>query len=299
MKSGTAASVSKYAQLSKQRKVAAFVTTILLSPSSPLTSAVASFQTSTFPHVTKSQSVSKPCTHRFMTASDSSDPNPLKELGLPSPLILGSGSFTRKLILKEMNIPYILKVRPIDERIIGDRRDGSDPKKLVMTLARAKGEHLIQGLLDNDNNGADSVGKEESVMEEKFNLNIDALGMKEYIVLTADQVVTCNNSILEKPDSINQAKSFVKKYGTSPPSTVGAVMLTHLPSGISVSGVDTAQINFSQMLSKDDCNEDGKVGLADDLIDRLVENGAPVMSCAGGLMVSVHYGKISTNSLLF
>eukprot|EP00553_Chaetoceros_curvisetus_P003078 CAMPEP_0204611960 /NCGR_PEP_ID=MMETSP0717-20131115/74_1 /ASSEMBLY_ACC=CAM_ASM_000666 /TAXON_ID=230516 /ORGANISM="Chaetoceros curvisetus" /LENGTH=264 /DNA_ID=CAMNT_0051623837 /DNA_START=192 /DNA_END=986 /DNA_ORIENTATION=+ len=226
-----------------------------------------------------------------MTTSDSSDPNPLKDLGLPSPLILGSGSFTRKLILKEMNIPYILKVRPIDERIIGDRRDGSDPKKLVMTLARAKGEYLIQGLLDNDNNGGDSVGKEESVMEEKFNLNIDALGMKEYIVLTADQVVTCNNSILEKPDSINQAKSFVKKYGTSPPSTVGAVMLTHLPSGISVSGVDTAQINFSQKLSKDDCNEDGKVGLADDLIDRLVENGAPVMSCAGGLMVEHPFVK--------
>lgn len=188
-----------------------------------------------------------------------------------------------------MNIPYILKVRPIDERNIGDRSDGSDPKQLVMTLARAKGEHLIQGLMLHEKNGNEIQPAAEEV-EDKYNLNMESLNMKEFIVLTADQVVTCNNSILEKPTSISEAKEFVKRYGTSPPSTVGAVMLTHIPSGISVSGVDTAQINFSQKLSEDG-DGNGNGGMAESLIDRLIEDGAPVMSCAGGLMVEHPFVK--------
>lgn len=220
------------------------------------------------------------------SASDSVT-NPLMEMGLP-PLVLGSGSFTRKLILKEMNIPFILKVKPIDERNIGDRTDGSDPKSLVMTLAKAKGDALVEGLLNNDgkSSGGDGGDGDNDTVEDKYNLNLSACGMEmeEYIVLTADQVVTCNNSILEKPDTIDQAKEFVAKYGTNPPSTVGAVVLTHIPSMITTSGVDTAQINFSKRLSDDALS-------AGDLIDRLLKDNAPVLSCAGGLMVEHPFVK--------
>ena len=65
-----------------------------------------------------------------------------------------------------------------------------------------------------------------------------------WIVLTGDQVVTHDGAILEKPLDIHQAKSFVSRYATSPPSTVGSVVLTHFPSGIQVSGVDSATIVF-------------------------------------------------------
>jgi len=98
---------------------------------------------------------------------------------------------------------------------------------------------------------------------------------KEWIVLTADQVVTHSNSILEKPSDIKQAKEFVSKYAASPPSTVGSVILTHFPSKISVSGVDISTIHFKPSLGEE----------YGELIDRLLEDGAPVLSCAGGLMV--------------
>jgi septum formation protein len=201
-------------------------------------------------------------------------------MGLPSPLILGSGSFTRKLILKEMGIDYILKVRPIDEKGIGDRSMGSDPKRLVSTLAKAKGDYLIQGLLDPNivNGNMISSSKEENIdsddviLHEKFDLSYYKEG-DECIVLTADQVVTHANAILEKPKDILEAKAFVERYADSPPATVGAVVLTHLPSMVQVSGVDTATIHFKETVKG--CN----------LIERLLEDDAPVLDCAGGLMV--------------
>lgn len=61
-------------------------------------------------------------------------------------------------------------------------------------------------------------------------------------------------------------------YASEPCSTVGSVVLTHLPSGLQVSGVDTATIHFKPTI-------DG------DLVDRLLQEDAPILSCAGGLMV--------------
>ena len=177
--------------------------------------------------------------------------DPMIELGLPRPLILGSGSFTRKLILKEMGIEYELIVRSIDEKGLGDRN--GDPSELVLTLAKAKGDYLVSCLnADPELLPSSSSG---------------------FIVLTADQVVTHDGSILEKPESIEEAKMFVHGYGSVPPKTVGACVLTHIPTGIQVSGVDTAQINFAPTVA------------TSDLIDQLLQEDAPVLSCAGGLMV--------------
>ena len=143
-----------------------------------------------------------------------------------------------------MGIPFILKVRPIDERNIGDRSDGSNPSKLVMELAKAKSEALISALLANEKPNEESN-------EEKYDMTLPP-ELKECIVLTGDQVVTCKDSILEKPDNVTQAKEFVAKYGTVPPSTVGSVVLTHLPSKISVSDVDISTIHFKSSLSEAD-----------------------------------------------
>lgn len=182
--------------------------------------------------------------------------NPLTENNLPAPLLLGSGSFTRKLILSEMNIPFHKLVREIDERSLGDRSKDA-PTDLVLLLAKAKMDHLIDEIQAGNCSGDLPAG-----------LTSD----NEWVVLTGDQVVTHDGNILEKPDSIEQAKQFVEGYARSPCSTVGSCVLTHLPSGIQVSGVDTATIYF-------------KPTITGEIIDKLLELGAPVLSCAGGLMI--------------
>ena len=207
--------------------------------------------------------------------------DPLSALNLPSPLILGSGSFTRKLILKEMNIPFILKVKPINEYEIGTREDQSYAKDLVMTLAKAKADALIQGLVETNSNHDDDHDQED-IQDDNFNLKLpNYTPTQEYLVLTADQVVTCNNQILEKPTSIEEAHTFIEQYANHPPQTVGSVVITHLPSGKQVSDIDISTINFKATI-KDDCKN---------LVDRLLGDDAPILSCAGGLMVEHPFVK--------
>jgi septum formation protein len=185
----------------------------------------------------------------------SSAADPLESYGLPRPLLLGSASFTRKLILKEMGVEFHKLVRPIDEKALGDRSNDV-PADLVLTLAKAKMNHLCQEI---------QAGRCKDDLP-KSNSNTS------WVVLTGDQVVTCEGMILEKPESIQEAKDFVSRYATSPPSTVGSCVLTHLPSGIQVAGVDTATIHFRPTIPSD-------------LIDKLLEQNEPILSCAGGLMV--------------
>ena len=182
--------------------------------------------------------------------------DPILIKNLPSPLILGSASFTRKLILTEMGINHELLVRPIDEKNIGNRLKDK-PSDLVLKLAIAKANHLLKEI-------------DASISDNDFPLFHREEG---WLVLTADQVVTHNGAILEKPTSINEAKEFVEGYAHSPPSTVGSCVITHFPSLIQVSGVDTSEIKFRSSIS--DCN----------MIERLVDDDAPVLKCAGGLMI--------------
>jgi septum formation protein len=194
------------------------------------------------------------------TTTPSIEEDPLAHFGLPQPLLLGSASFTRKLILKEMNVNFVKVVRPIDEKSLGDRCQDA-PKDLVLKLAKAKMDHLVQEI---------QAGNCQDDLPTSNNNNNN----EEWIVLTGDQVVvTCQGHILEKPESIDEAKAFVDSYGQSPPATVGSCVLTHLPSGIQVSGVDTATIHFRPTVA------------TADLIDNLLKDNAPVLSCAGGLMI--------------
>lgn len=159
-----------------------------------------------------------------------------------------------------MGVPFYILVRPIDEKGLGDRsRDA--PADLVLTLAKAKMEHLVNEIQAN-----------HCEVELKDAFRDDATKNHSMVILTGDQVVTCDGDILEKPESVDEAREFVSKYGSRPPSTVGSCVLTHLPSGIQVSGVDTATIHF-------------KADTPASLVDTLVAEDAPVMSCAGGLMV--------------
>lgn len=192
--------------------------------------------------------------------TDDKDDNPLSRNELPTPLLLGSASFTREQILSEMNVPYIKLVRPIDERVIGDRN--GDPKELVMTLANAKMDHLL-----------DEIHNEKCV-EELQSAERDENECRDWIVLTADQVVTHGGKILEKPESVEEAHTFVRGYADGTPvSTHGACVIVHLPSGLRTSGVDTASVYFGPTIAESN------------LVDRLLQEDAPILGCAGGLMI--------------
>jgi septum formation protein len=104
-------------------------------------------------------------------------------------------------------------------------------------------------------------------------LGLERIQEKNFLVLTGDQVMTCIGTTLEKPEGVQQAKHFVSQYPTHLPSTVGSCVLTHIPTGIQVAGVDTATVHF-------DSNFDGAT-----LVDELLQEEAPILSCAGGLMV--------------
>lgn len=201
-------------------------------------------------------------TDNTITMSTTPQGDPLATYGFPQPLLLGSASFTRKLILKEMNVNYHIVVRAIDEQGIGDRSKDA-PADLVRTLAQAKMDHLVREI---------QAGNCRDDLPTNADTDDTNTRIKSWIVLTGDQVVTCNGEILEKPESIEQARDFVARYAHHPPSTVGSCVLTHLPSGVTVAGVDTATIHFLKTIPAD-------------LIDRLVQDDAPVLSCAGGLMV--------------
>lgn len=214
-----------------------------------------------------------------MTTDASSVPSvtnndPLSDRGFKNPLVLGSGSFTRRLILKEMGVPFHRVVRPIDEKSVGaDLRSACDhdadaPSRLVTRLASAKADALVEGLED----GSLALPPRSDDDDD------------EWVVLTADQVVVATTTdndgrrratVLEKPVDENEARSFVARYATSPPRTVGACVLTHLPTRIRASGVDTAEIRFRPDVA-DPTN---------DLVGALLKDGAPVLDCAGGLMV--------------
>jgi len=198
---------------------------------------------------------------RMMNENVDKGLTPLGRLGLPEPLLLGSASFTRKLILKEMGVEFTKFVRPIDEKALGDRSEDA-PRELVLLLANAKMDRLVQELNEN---------KPDDLPEPKNEKN------KGWVILTGDQVVTCAGKILEKPESIEEAKEFVRGYAHSPPSTVGSVVLYHHPSGIRVEGVDTATIYFNP----ETLGGEGS-GI---LVDQLIKEGEPIMSCAGGLMI--------------
>jgi len=172
-----------------------------------------------------------------------------------------------------MNIPYHKVVRPIDEKSLGDRTKDA-PRDLVLTLALAKMEHLVNEI--RAGNCKDDMPSVSRISEDEVN--------DEWIVLTGDQVVTHAGNILEKPESIEEAKQFVQGYASEPCSTVGSCVLTHLPTGIQVSGVDTATIHFKSTINGE-------------LVDRMLEQDAPILSCAGGLMIEhplvrEHIGRI-------
>lgn len=171
-------------------------------------------------------------------------------------IILGSGSKTRFDILSEMGFSLTVMKPDIDERSIGDRSKigNENAKELVLLIANAKSDAILQKLQQqNDRNDYDEVTQR-----------------KKCILVTADQVVTVNGQIREKPLDKLEAEMFIKDYGLYPCRTVGSIVLTDIASGRRVQGVDLTEIHFNPIPT--------------DIINELIEEGE-VFFCAGGLMI--------------
>jgi len=188
----------------------------------------------------------------------------LQPAPLPLPLILGTKSFSRTEILRATGLPFEKLVYPINEKAIGNR-EKDDPSELVMNIALAKADAIVAAL---------RAGK--LTLPEPLS-QTDGVGA---CILTADQVVVCDGVVREKPRDIEEAVGFVQQYGDKPPSTVGSVLLTHVPSGLQASRIFTGRVIFEPRIG-----EEARL-----LVDKIEEEkrekgGISCLDCAGGLMV--------------
>lgn len=131
----------------------------------------------------------------------------------------------------------------LDEKQLGDR--SGDPEQLVRLLAKAKADNLL-----------------EKQLPEGYS-----------IVLTSDQVVTAHGQILEKPESEEEARRFIRSFGGSSCSTVGSIALTHIPTRKQVVGVSVATLYYDP--------------IPEQVIDELIEQG-DVRFCVFALPLVSH-----------
>ena len=148
--------------------------------------------------------------------------------------------------------PYEVAVADIDEKAIGDRTDS--PKDLVMAIAVAKADAIVRKM-------AAELGPD---MDGQWPI------AKDTMLVTCDQVVVHDGVVREKPESKDEAREFIRGYGVSAPSTVGAIVVTDLETGGRCVAFDRSTVTFAPV--------------PEEIVEFLVNEGE-CMNCAGGLMV--------------
>jgi len=131
-----------------------------------------------------------------------------QNLDFPRKLILGSQSPGRKRVLEKMGYVFEVIRADIDEKAI--RFD--DPVRLTLALVNAKADALVAKI------------KEPAIL------------------IALDQVVICNNKILEKPADEKEAREYFAMYAIYPAETVTSVVVVNIANGKRVEGTDIAKI---------------------------------------------------------
>ncbi|KAI9350589.1 inosine triphosphate pyrophosphatase-like protein [Zopfochytrium polystomum] len=170
-------------------------------------------------------------------------------------LVLGSSSKSRASVLNAANVDYVTAVAAIDEKGIGFRGEGADPSSLVMQIARAK----MDALLDS---GKLPAGK-------------------NCIVIACDQVVVWKGRIREKPETAEEAREFLRSYSVAPAQTVGATIVVNSVTRKRAEAVDIATQYFNE--------------IPDSTIDKLIAQGSVFHCCGGFMiddpLLTEHLGK--------
>ena len=152
------------------------------------------------------------------------------------PIILGSASRWRKEILNTAGIEFRVMSPDIDEKAIRH----TDPNQLVSLLAKAKNAALVDNLSE------------------------------PAILITCDQVVVCNGSIYEKPESANQAREYLESYRFHPAETVTGVLIENTKTKQTIEVIDRATVHFKS--------------ISDQLILDAIDDGE-IFYCAGGFQI--------------
>lgn len=151
-------------------------------------------------------------------------------------IILGSSSARRKEVLVKMGIPFEIMTADIDERAI--RRE--DPKEMVLAIAKAKAEALLPRVTE------------------------------PLLLITADGVVVCRDSVREKPENEEEARTFLREYRRYPAHAITAIVVTNTETGASVSEVVDATVFFKDF--------------SDEAMEDMIEKG-DALKCAGAFNV--------------
>ena len=99
----------------------------------------------------------------------------------------------------------------LDERNIGDRTSAAKASELVLLLGNLKADAILRKL------GEIEAG--------------DVRDSAADVLITADQVITHDGAILEKPLNREEAVAFLKGYSSGQCSTVGSIVITNLLTG--------------------------------------------------------------------
>lgn len=151
-------------------------------------------------------------------------------------VILGSSSARRKEVLAKMGIPFEIMTADIDEKAI--RRE--DPKEMVLAIAQAKAEALLSRITEPS------------------------------LLITADGVVVCHDLVREKPESKEEARTFLNEYRTYPAHAITAIVVTNTETGASVSEIVDATVVFKYF--------------SDEAMEDMIEKG-DALKCAGAFNV--------------
>ena len=90
------------------------------------------------------------------------------------PIILASGSESRRIMLKDAGLDFMVLSSDVDEDILKQQMTGMPFEEQVVTLASAKAKEV-------------------------------SLKNQDHIVIGGDQMCVCNNSIFDKPGSVEKA----------------------------------------------------------------------------------------------
>ncbi|OGI59409.1 hypothetical protein A3F19_03145 [Candidatus Nomurabacteria bacterium RIFCSPHIGHO2_12_FULL_37_29] len=152
-------------------------------------------------------------------------------------LILGSSSKYRKEILEKAGYVFDVLSPDVNEKLI----QINDPYERPLIVARAKTDALIS------------------------KVNEPAL------LITSDVIAVCNGELREKPESIDEAREFLREYSQGvAPEGVTAIVIFNTVTGEYYEGVDRAQVFYNPF--------------PESVIEDFIKNGDP-LSRAGGFGV--------------
>ncbi len=149
-------------------------------------------------------------------------------------IILGSSSKFRNQIMQDLGYNYDVISPDIDEKNIRDL----DPKKMVLKIAYAKASAIASKI------------------------------KQPALIITADQVISFNGVVREKPTSEKEAYQFLSSYNSKSLETINGVVVTNTKTGVQNSGLDIVKV-YLRPIPKE-------------IIYQLIAEGE-IFNCAGAL----------------